>query len=204
MSLKKVKVYPNLGEDPQTPADTSVKAFRLANILQIQKDLEQELGNYSRTKRKYSSLFNAISHVNTGTAVLSGVLTGTSVGLFATAAGSVAAIPIGGVSAVFGICSLAAGIANKKVDKKLQKHTAMVQLITAKLSSFRLLISKALQDSSISDEEFNRLQTDYDDYKRQKFELQKKWKPLPEVDTEVLKKQCLEEVNKKLDSVLKK
>ena len=202
MSLKKVKVYPEISEPPPDPSP--VQTFRLSTISQMQKDLEQELGNYSRTKRKYSSAFNAISHVNTGTGLLGGILSGTSVGLLATGVGSIAAIPLGGVSAFLGICTLAAGVLNKKIDRKLQKHTAMVQLITAKLCSFRLIISKALQDSSISDEEFNRLQSDYDDYKRQKFELQKKWKPLPQIDTEVLKKQCLEEVSKKLDSVLKK
>ena len=201
MSIKKVQ-YPDLSEANVIP---EVQTFRLSTITQMQKDLEQELGNYSRTKRKYSSAFNTISHVNTGTAVLSGVLSGTSVGLLATGVGSIAAIPLGGVSAFLGICTLAAGVLNKKVDKKLQKHTAIVQLITAKLSSFRLIISKALQDSTINDEEFNRLQADYDDYKRQKFELQKKWKPLPQVvDTEVLKKQCLKEISEKLDSVLKK
>ena len=201
MSLKKVPVYPDLN-DPSMP--TPVNTFRLTNITQMQKDLEHDLATYSRTKRKYSSLFNAVNYMSTGTAVLGSVLSGTSVGLFATGVGSVAAIPLAGVSAFFGICSISAGLSIKKVDRKLQKHTAMVQLITAKLSSFRLLISKALQDSTISDDEFNNLQTDYDDYKRQKFELQKKWKPVPQVDTEVLKKQCLEEVSKKLDSVLKK
>ncbi len=201
-----LNVYPNVKNSNENNSidhqDPSVKTFRLNAITQMQRDLEGELEKYSRTKRKYSSVFNAISYVNAGTGIVSGGLSATAVGLLATGVGAPVAVPLGGVSIFLGLCTIASSAFNKKIKTKVQKHTAIVQLITAKLSSFRLIISKALQDSNITDEEFNRLQADYDDYKRQKFDLQKKQMSPP--DTEALKKQCLEEVNKTLDSVLKK
>jgi len=203
-----VKVYPNIDNVEFTEnvkqGDPSVKAFRLNTITHMQQSLEHELSSYSRTKGRYSFTCKALHYFSTGTAVVSGGLSGCSAGLLASGIGAPAAVATGGVSAFLGVCTLASGAINKKTQKKLQKHTAIVQLIMAKLSSFRLIISKALQDSNITDEEFMRLQADYDDYKRQKFDLQKKLRSIPPTDTETLRKQCLEEVSKTLDSVLKK
>jgi len=75
--------------------------------------------------------------------------------------------------------------------RKLEKHDAVVALTLAKLSSFRLIISKALTDSTISEEEFKRLQDDYDDYKRQKFDLQNKEHKAKPVDIDSIKKEYI-------------
>ena len=178
------------GPDP----DPSIKTFRLNAIAQIQKDLEQDLSKYNKTRRRYSSIFNTLSYINTGAGLASGSLSAVSVSLLTTGVGLPAAVPLGGVSVAFCTLALASSVLNKKIKSKLLKHTSIVQLATAKLSSFRLILSKAFDDSNITDEEFCRLQADFDDYKHQKFNLQKKL--LDPVDTEKIKKQCLEEVNK--------
>ena len=198
-----VKIYPKVESEPNQSATPSVETFRLTTITQYQKRLEDDLGRYTRTKRKYSYAFNSVSHISTGAALLGGGVSACSVGFLATGVGTPAALPLGGVSVFLGLCTFATNAINKRIKGKLQKHTAIVQLITAKLSSFNLIISKALQDSSITDEEFMRLQAEFNDYKQQKYDLQKKLR-LPLHDTETLKNQCLEEVSKTLNSVLKK
>eukprot|EP00745_Piridium_sociabile_P044676 TRINITY_DN9468_c0_g2_i7.p1 TRINITY_DN9468_c0_g2~~TRINITY_DN9468_c0_g2_i7.p1 ORF type:complete len:159 (+),score=10.14 TRINITY_DN9468_c0_g2_i7:33-479(+) len=147
-----------------------------------------------------------ITYANTGASTVAALTTGTGAVLITTGVGS----PIG-IALCFATlgpvaCSIALSTANKQIKTKLQKHTAIVQLITAKLSSFRLIISKALADSVVTDEEFNRLQADYDDYKRQKFEQQKKTRATfsQPPDEEAIKKEYLKQVNATLNSALKK
>jgi hypothetical protein len=211
-----IVTYPKLPKDEPKEVQPSqqvqagvadVNTFRLTNITQIQRELEQDLAKYSKTKRTYSSIYNAISYTNTGASTVVTLATGTSVGLATTGVGAPIALTLGFVSLALGACSLALSAANKKIMPKLQKHTAIVQLITAKLSSFRLITSKALEDSNITDEEFNRLQADYADYKRQKFDLKKKMGATfsqPTQDLEAIKKECLKQVNETLNSVLKR
>lgn len=197
---------PNPVPDPDNPPGLSdVKTFRLSSITQIQRELEQDLSKYNKTKRRYSSAFDTITYINAGATTLAGVSTGTSMGLLATGVGTPVALPLGVLSLGLGGLSFALSAANKKIKTKVQKHTAMVQLATAKLSSFKLIISKALTDSNITDEEFNRLQADYDDYKRQKVDLQKKMRTTfsQQQDTEAIKKECLKQVNETLNSLLK-
>ena len=194
-----------LENPPENPPGESAQIFRLSNITQIQRELEQDLTKYSRTKRRYSSIFNGLTYTNSAATTATAITTGTGACLLATGVGIPAAGVLGFVSLGLGACSLSLGVATKKVMPKLQKHTAIEQLVTAKLSSFRLIISKALQDSTLTDEEFNRLQADYGDYKRQKFDLQKKMKASfsQQQDVDVLKKECLKQVNEKLNSILK-
>lgn len=203
-----INKYPNLPkEEIEEKSDNfEIKTFRLNTITEIQRELEKDLTNYNRTKRRYSSIFNTATYLNTGFGSLSALTAGSSVGLLATGVGVPVALPLGCISLTLALFSMTTSAFNKKIKVKLQKHTAMVQLIMAKLSSFRLIISKALQDSQITDEEFSRLQADYNDYKMQKFELQKKSRmnfTQPQ-DIEAIKKECEKKINDTLKSVLGK
>ena len=202
------QIYPSVQSDnpvEKPPDPDLIKTFRLSCITQIQRDLEQDLSKYNRTKRRYSSAFNTFTYLNAGATTAASISSATSIGLFATGFATPVALPLSVVSLGLGLSSFALSCANKKVKAKLQKHTAIVQLATAKLSSFRLIISKALEDSNITDEEFNRLQADYDDYKRQKFDLQKKSRAnfSQSHKAEEIKKECLKQVNETLNSLLK-
>ena len=216
MSTTKYSMQPK-EEPPNPPASYSVlpkpppanvpdvKMFRLTCITQMQHELEQDLAKYSKTKRRYSSAFNTLAYINAGSTTVAGVSAATGVGLLATGVGTPLALPFGVVSLCLELCSLVFSCANKKIKTKLQKHTAIAQLVTAKLSSFRLIISKALTDSNITDDEFNRLQADYDDYKRQKWDQQKRSITAfsqPQ-DVKAINKECLEKVNSTLKSILK-
>ena len=70
---------------------------------------------------------------------------------------SLVGIPIGITSSVIGLkaCVITAGIKNKStIKKKKKKHDKIVLLAKYKLYSIEVLISKALIDSNISQDEF--------------------------------------------------
>lgn len=183
-----VKLYPNIDESA-----AESQQFRLAHISNIQKQLEDELEKYSRARRKYSTTYNSLSNASTGSTILASAAGVTGTILLATGVGTPVSLILGGVAAAVGGLSFIASAIMKKIVKKLEKHESISTLASSKLSSLKLSISKALEDSKVSDEEFKQIQTDFDDYKSKKASIQTKTraeynKPL---DIEDLKKQFL-------------
>jgi len=187
-----VKLYPQIEEDKATPVDN----FRLAHITEEIKFLERELALYSKCRRRYSFAYSALFYVNTASTIVSTGCSISSLGLFTSGIGSLFAIPLLGVGLGSGVISAGVGIASKKVLVKVRKHEAIAALASAKLSSIKLTVSKALEDGQISDSEFQKVQTDIEDYKMQKRQIQSKTLEGQVADTEKIKHHFLEEGRK--------
>ena len=90
----------------------------------------------------------------------------------------------------------------KKILLKLKKHEAISALASAKLNSVKLIVSKAIEDGKITDEEFSRFQQDVEDYKSQKNIIQKSTlKKQTNDDVEKLKQRFLEEMKGTLEKL---
>ena len=207
------KMYPveeleTIRKDP----DIDGLNFRLKHITEQQKFLESEIQRYQRCKRKYSASIKIVSGFKTTCDV---IMTGGSaigIGLMAGGITSFAGIPVMAVSLGTGVLSVGNGIFLKKLTTKIRKHEAITALAEAKLSSVKSLVSKALQDSKISDDEFTSIQQNVDDYKQAKTKIQSKVRDemSKPIDIEKLKKDFLErgikigkEEKEKLTSALK-
>ena len=162
--MANVKLYPQLAEDGS--------AFRLAHITEGMRFLEEELANYTRCKKRYNFCYNTLFYIHTGSTVVSAGCSISSIGLFATGAGALFSIPLIGVGLGSELFAVGVSFANKKILLKLKKHEAIAALVSAKLNSVKLIISKAIDDGKISDEEFVRIRQDIDDYKAQKRQIQ--------------------------------
>ena len=174
------------------PVDT----FRLAHVEEETKFLERELALYSKCRRRYSFCYNSLHYINTASTIVSSSCTVTSLGLFTSGVGSMAAIPLLGIGLTSGVISTGVSIASKKILVKVRKHGAIAALASAKLSSIKLTVSKALEDGQISDSEFQKVQTDIEDYKMQKRQIQTKTLEGQGIDTEKIKNHFLEEGRK--------
>ena len=190
--MSNVKLYPQIEEDKATPVDN----FRLAHITEEIKFIERELAVYSKCRRRYSFAYNALYYVNTASTMVSSSCTVTSLGLFTSGIGSIAAIPLLGVGLGSGVISTGVGIASKKVLLKVQKHESITALVSAKLGSLKMIVSKALEDKQISDEEFKRVQDDIENYKMLKRQIQNKTLEGQVVNTEKIKQDFLEQGRK--------
>jgi hypothetical protein len=206
-------VTTNTKLEPTAPIineDTTVN-FRLHHITKIQKDLQDELSNYSRCRRRYNSAFNTLSNVHSVVSFGTIATSATGLGLIASGIGAIAGIVLEGVSVGFGLGSLVSDIFLKKINKKLQKHTAISQLANSKITSIQKLISTALEDGNISDSEFKQIIDNYENYQTQKQSIQSKMKnnstninQLKNHFLEEGKKLGMEEASKKLNTLLGK
>ena len=135
--------------------------YRLKKITEIQVNLEEER---IRRRRLSENYYRIVTWVNNSDAVLIAVSMGlgiAGVGLLSTIVAAPVVVALEILSICTGILSIIGKYVSKKLLLKAQKHEKITVLIEAKLNSISTLISKALNDGSISDREFSLIMDEF-------------------------------------------
>ena len=150
------KLYPNL---PSAPPENPQVAYHLSIIWAKQRGLKNREQMFKKKYKKYTKILSQLTWLN---ACSSGISIATAISSVATFATSIE-IP---VSAALDAASMTGAIASgiisvltKKYQKKLKKVTKLIDIVTPALVVFERVISVALKDGVIDEEEFNTLQT---------------------------------------------
>ena len=158
-----MSLYPPLNE-------TSPNGFRLQRITEIQRRLEKERNFRALLYKKYQRGFNIMMGIDT-TLIAAGISLGVA-GIFAGPL-------LIALETTAGVCS-ALGIACKFMSKPLQlkakKHNEIRVLAESKINTVSSLVSKALTDNKISDEEFNLIMSELNKYNALKANIQSQLK----------------------------
>ena len=158
-------IYPNLEEVVQKDEG---ETFRLKRISDIREFLEKELETRGRYRRRYKSVYNTAIYVNAGAGLISiccSIGTGTSA---LTGLGIFAAVPLGFTAVATGVLSVISTGISKILLKKVEKHQQIKLIAAAKLSSVNGLVSKALQDGHVSNEEYQIILQELENYRSHK------------------------------------
>ena len=95
----------------------------------------------------------------------------TGVGLLSTIAEAPAVIGMEAVSIVMGLLRVVGNRAIKQMSLKIEKHEKIAMLVVSALNTNSSLISKALSDDSISDEEYSLILLEFETFTRMKEDL---------------------------------
>jgi hypothetical protein len=166
---EKTRLYPTA---PQLD-DSRVENFRLSQLWSIRADLHNQLEKYNKCKNRYKSVYKALNYVQYLFETVGTLGASSSIATLMTGVGAPVSIALGSVSAGVGALGLINHVILKKLIKKINKHGNISMLIDSKYHSMMLLINKALNDNTISQEEFERILNDYQDFKDKKSQLQK-------------------------------
>ena len=151
--MTEYKLYPNLPpENPQIACHLSVIQAKM----QGSKTKEQM---FKQKYEKYNKILNRLTWLNacsSGISVATGI---SSVATFATFVGLPVSISLGAASLTGAIASRIISTLTKKYQKKLKKVTRLIDIVTPALVVFERVISGALKNGVIDEEEFNTLQT---------------------------------------------
>jgi len=145
--------------------------YRLKKITEIQLNLEEEREIRERLSEKY---FRAVTWINNSDAVLITVSMGLGVigvGLLSTIVAAPVVVGLEILSICTGVLSIIGKYASKKLLLKAQKHEKITILIEVKLNSISTLISKALNDGSISDSEFSLIMDEFSRFQEMKNDI---------------------------------
>ena len=151
------KLYPNL---PSALPEAIPQVGYHLNIVQAkQKRLKNKEQMFKQKYEKYTRILNRLTWLNacsSGISVATGI---SSVATFATFIGIPVSVALGAASMTGAIASGIISVLAKKYQKKLKKVTKLIDIITRALVVFERVISDALKDGIIDEEELNTLQT---------------------------------------------
>ena len=163
--MKDYKLYPNLSPSapPEALGPHSVEnpqvAYHLSVIQVKMQGLKNKEQMFKQKYEKYTKILNRLTWLNacsSGISIATGI---SSVATFATFVGLPVSVALG-VASMTGV--IASGIIltlTKKYQKKLKKVTRLIDIVTSALVVFERVISGALKNGIINEEEFNTLQT---------------------------------------------
>ena len=114
---------------------------------------------FKQKYEKYNEVLNRLMWLNacsSGISVATGI---SSIATFVTFVGLLVSAALGAETMTGGIASGIISLLTKKYQKKLKKVTKLIDIVTPALVVFERVISGALKDGIIDEEEFNTLQT---------------------------------------------
>ena len=147
--------YPNL---PSAPPDALQVGYHLNVVQAKRRGLINKGQMFKKKYEKYTKILNRLTWLNTcsnGISIATGI---SSVATFATFIGLPVSISLGVASLTGAIASGIISALTKKYQKKLKKVTKLIDIITPALVVFERVVSRALKNGIIIEEEFNTLQ----------------------------------------------
>ena len=150
------KLYPNL---PSAPPENPQVAYHLSVIQAKMQGLKNKEQMFKQKYEKYTKILNRFTWLNacsSGISVATGI---SSVATFATSVRLPVSVALGAASMTGAIASGVISVLAKKYQKKLKKVTRLIDIVTPALAVFERVISGALKNDVIDEEEFNTIQT---------------------------------------------
>ena len=128
--------------------------FRLSRSCKVLEALESQVVHYENVRKKYNRARSVFVQVGAATGFLSVVFSAGGLGTGLTGVGLPIGISLGALGGFFGIASIGCGLALKRLSSKVSKHDQTVALAKAKTNTVSGLVSKALNNNEVSDNEF--------------------------------------------------
>ena len=154
--MRDYKLYPNL---PSAPPENPQVAYHLSVIQAKMQGLKNKEQMFKQKYEKYNKILSRLTWLNacsSGISIATGI---SSVATFVTFIGLPVSVVLGAASTTGAIASGIISALTKKYQKKLKKVTHLIDIVTPAFVIFERVISGALKNGMINEEEFNTLQT---------------------------------------------
>ena len=150
-------MYPNLlSAPPEAPPQVG---YHLNLVQAKRRGLIAKEKIFKKKYKKYTKILNPLTWLNACSSRIS-IATGKSnVATFTTFIGIPLSAALGAASMTGAIASGIISVLTKKYQQKLNKVTCLIDIITPALVVFERVVSGALKNGVIDEEEFNTIQT---------------------------------------------
>ena len=133
--------------------------YHLSVIKAYGRGLIDKEAMFKKKYEKYNKILSRLTWLNACSSGISIAIGISSVAMFATFIRAPVSIPLGAAFLTGVIASGIISVLTKKYQKKLQKVTKLIDIITPALFVFERVVSKSLKDGKINEEEISTLQT---------------------------------------------
>ena len=148
--------------------------YRLEKITEIQMNLEEQRLKRLELSENYYKAVKWVNNADVVLITLSMGLGAAGVGLLSTIIAAPTVVVLESLALCTGVLSMVGKYASKKLTLKAQKHEKIKVLVEAKLNSISTLISKALNDGNISDQEFSLIMSEFSKFQEMKNDIKTK------------------------------
>ena len=192
-------LYPNLLTTP------NAENFRLTEISKYLREINSEIEHYRLVLKKYKKVRKVIHYSVVSLGAMTTVLSSGAVTTSLTGLGALVGVPLGGIAIFSGGASAGLSVINKKLERKVNKHSRIHALAVAKHDSMNSPVSKALNDNHVSDTEFQLITREMHKYRQLKQNLRSHFaqkqttsRQSDELDLKKIKDEIREEFRKKI------
>ena len=160
----------------------------------------KEIKHYEEVRKKYNRARGICTKISVSGGFISVILSASGLGTSLTGFGAIVGVPLGVVGGVFGGLSIGFGFASKSLSGKVSKHEQTVAIAKSKLNTINDLVSKALKDNVISDQEFSIILAELEKFQKLKQEVRQKFRKDSEknFDMSIIRKKVREDLLKEL------
>ena len=194
-------IYPQLPNNNfQTQSGDNLINFRLQKSSEVLQNLEKEIKHYEEVRKKYNRARGICTKISVSGGFISVLLSASGLGTSLTGFGAIVGVPLGVVGGVFGGLSIGFGFASKSLSGKVSKHEQTVAIAKSKLNTISDLVSKALKDNVISDQEFSIILAELEKFQKLKQEIRQKFRKDSEknLDMGMIRREVREDLLKEL------
>ena len=192
-------LYPNLLTTP------NAENFRLTEVSKYLREINSEIEHYRLVLKKYKKVRKVIHYSVVCLGAMTTVLSSRAVATSLTGFGALVGVPLGGIAIFSGGASAGRSVINKKLERKVNKHSRIHALAVAKHDSINSSVSKALNDNHVSDTEFQLITREMHKYQQLKQNLRSHFaqkqttsRQSDELDINKIKDEIREEFRKKI------
>ena len=169
------ELYPILPEwEPSAPPLDGGQSYRLQKINEIQRVLEDEREKRHNLSKKYHKAVKVVGNIDSALVTISMGLSVAGVGILSTVIAVPAVIVMETTALGAGFLGIIGGQFNKMLMRKAEKHEKIKVIAETKLDTINGLISKALTDNKISDEEYTLILSEVIKYRKMKEDVRSK------------------------------
>ena len=191
-SIYEDKIYPQI---PAT-APPDDESYRLKKIDELEKFLRTEVESRDKLTKRLKRRATAATFSDTSVIAAITVVGGTSIGL---ATGCIGIVLISILASTGLFLGLGSGIIHKTqkiFDSKAKKHDKIKTLAESKLDTISGLVSKAIEDSHISHQEYQLILKEIEHYRTMKEEIRTKSKKTTDAITAEQREEGLIQMSK--------
>ena len=169
------KIYPSI---PPTapPDDDEGQAYRLQKISETEKFLRDEIDKRDSLTKRFKRRATATSIGDTSMITAITTLGFASIVTLITGIGAPISVVLASIGLPLGIGSAIIQGTRKIFDRKVRKHAKIKTLAESRLDTISGIVSKAVEDSQISHQEYQLILKEVEHYRKMKEEIRTKSK----------------------------
>ena len=186
------KIYPQIPA-PTAPIDTDTQAYRLKKIEEAEEFLRNEVKERDKLVKRFKRRAKTSEVINLTTTALATSAGAATITTSATVVGLPVGIPLGAVSLILGSGAATSHIAQKIFNSKTKKNDKIKTLAESKLDTISSIVSKAVEDSHISHQEYQLILKEVEHYRKMKEEIRTKSKKATDAITAEQREEILKQ-----------